>query len=111
MTLGEKYPTYPRIVQWLVVLREHFREALRAEEAIPNFNARLLQTIKDMQAAVERCIEKLNEDAYIAALLHIGIRDTFFTPAQSETYWARLEELFRYSFSIQPHPHFTFIFP
>lgn len=93
---GELYPTYPRIVQWLVLLREHFREALRAEEAIPNFNARLVQTIKDMQAAVERCVEKLNEDAYIAALLHIGIRDTFFTNAQSATYWARLEEIFRY---------------
>jgi hypothetical protein len=69
---GELYPTYPRIVQWLV------------------------QTIKDMQAAVERCVEKLNEDAYIAALLHIGIRDTFFSNAQSATYWARLEEIFRY---------------
>ena len=96
--LGEKYPTYPRIVQWLIVLKDHFREALRAGEATPNHNARLVDTIKDMQAAVNRCIDKLNEDAYIAALLHVGIRDTFFSPAETAKYWARLEELYRYSF-------------
>ena len=92
---GEKYPTYPRIVKWLVILDAHFKEAQRGEENTPNFNQRIVQMCKDMVEATARCVAKLNEDAYIAALLHIGIRDTFFSRPDCDKYWGILESLYR----------------
>lgn len=53
-----------------------------------------------MIAATARCREKLNDDAFIAALFHIGIRDTFFTREESARYWLLLEELYRCKFSV-----------
>lgn len=55
-----------------------------------------------MIAATARCKEKLNDDAFIAALLHVGIRDTFFDRAESTQYWALLESLYRYDISYSP---------
>lgn len=94
--LGEKYPTYPKIVKWVAVLREHFREAIRFERALPNFSERIVSALKELAECVERISEKLNEDAFIAALLHIGIRDTFFPDQEStDRYWTRLEQLYK----------------
>jgi hypothetical protein len=94
--LGEKYPTYPKIVKWIVILDSHFRECLRAEEARPNNSARLVNLCKDLITTVSTIKSKLNEDAYIAALLHMGIRDTFFTAEERAQFWSRLEGLYRY---------------
>jgi hypothetical protein len=97
---GEKYPTYPRIVKWLAVLDAHFKEAKRVEEDTPGFNARVVSVCQALIAVVATCYEKLNDDAFIAALFHIGIRDTFFTRAQSSKYWEILEDLYRFSLNI-----------
>jgi hypothetical protein len=96
LIVGEKYPTYPKIVKHLVLLKEHFRDCMRVEQALPNFNTRVVDTCKQLIEAVDNCVERLNDDAYIAALLHIGIRDTFFTLTESGKYWALLETLYRY---------------
>jgi hypothetical protein len=53
-----------------------------------------------MIAATARCREKLNDDAFIAALFHIGIRDTFFTREESARYWLLLGELYLCEFSV-----------
>lgn len=96
-SLGEFYSTYPKIVKWLCILKEHLRESLVAEENSPHFSERVVQVIKDLKGAVDRCFEKLNEDAFIAGLLDISLRDTFFSRADSQRYWDRLEELYKYS--------------
>lgn len=98
--LGEKYPTYPRIVKWLAILREHLREQLRQEEGSHHFSDRVVQVIKDLRGAIDRCFEKLNDDAYLAALLHPGIRDTFFVDDAAH-YWDALEIEYRYVFFLK----------
>ncbi len=98
MQIGELYVTYPLIVKWLAVLKEHLRIAQQTESSTPNFSERVVQVCKDLKLAVDRCYEKLNEDAFIAALLDISVRDTFFTQGESDQYWKRLQELYEYIF-------------
>lgn len=90
---GEKYPTLPLVTMHIFSLHTFILNRHAALQGNSEWSARIRNLLKLLKEGLEKMIEELPEEAYIASLLDPRFLDTFIPTPARQRWWNRLQEL------------------
>lgn len=90
---GEKYPTLSLVTMHIFSLHTFILNRHAALQSNSEWSSRIRNLLKLLKEGLEKMIEELPEEAYIASLLDPRFLDTFIPPHARQRWWNRLQEL------------------